>query len=165
MISRIVGALAVLAALAGSASAGAWRTYVNERFGTTAEVPADWRAGEPPANGDGLAFTSPDGSATIIVSGGFNVWDSLDEAYAAYGAPGDGETITYHRRADGWLVVSGTVGDLIFYRKSVLSCRDQIWNDLSIEYPAEDKAAYDGLVAHAARSLHGSGNEELGDCD
>lgn len=164
MIGRGAAMLAVIAALGGPASAGTWRTYVNERFGATAEVPADWQAGEPPANGDGLAFTSPDGAATVIVSGGLQTFDTIAEAMARYETPNDGETITYRHRGERSVVVSGTSGDRIFYRKSILSCRDTIWNSVSIDYPAADKSAYDALVTHVAGSLSPGPGWQAEDC-
>ena len=51
------------------AKADVWRTYVNSKFGTTAELPLRWRMEPPPVNGDGRAFTSPDGRARISISG------------------------------------------------------------------------------------------------
>ena len=42
--------------------------------------------------------------------------------------------------------MSGTRGDTIFYRRSIPSCGNKIWNDLVIEYPAVQKAAYDAIV-------------------
>jgi hypothetical protein len=44
-------------------------------------------------------------------------------------------------------------GNRIFYRKSMLSRRDQIWNNLSIEYPPARKTAFDALVTRVAGSL------------
>jgi hypothetical protein len=81
-------------ALAAPADAEGWRIYNNERFGTTAEVPADWRAGRPPENGDGLVFTSPDGrreALTSLLRGcehGIRLSEYLDGA--------DGETVSKH---------------------------------------------------------------------
>jgi hypothetical protein len=51
---RGTGILALVLALAVPAAAHAvsWRTYANERFGTTADVPSDWQPGEAPANGE-----------------------------------------------------------------------------------------------------------------
>ena len=164
MIGRVAAALAGLMALIGPASADAWQTYANERFGATADVPADWRAGEPPANGDGLAFTSADGAARITVSGSLQTFDTIAEAMASYEAPNDGETVTYRHRGKRSVVVSGTSGDRIFYRKSILSCADTIWNSVSIDYPAADKSAYDALVTHVAGSLRAGPGWQAADC-
>lgn len=144
---------AVFAILAAqSASAESWRAYHNERFGTTAEVPEGWRMGAPPENNDGRVFTSPDGRAEIVVSGMFSIGPRSEE-FALRLGPLDGEIIEYDRRGRDWLVVSGVKGEKIFYRKSLLSCGDTIWNSVALEYPASEKEKYDPLVAHVAASL------------
>ena len=137
--------MSVAAIIGGGAHAETWRTYHNTRFGTTAQFPAGWTMGQPPANNDGRDFSSPDKRATMVVSGIFSTQPREDE-FASRAKPDEGETITYEKRGAGWIVVSGTKGDMIFYRKSILTCGDTIWNDLSIEYPATDKAKYDALV-------------------
>ena len=70
-----------------------------------------------------------------------------------YEEPGKDETITYRHRERRAVVVSGTRGDTIFYSRHLLSCRDEIWNSIHLEYPAAEKAAYDALVTHVAQSL------------
>ena len=163
-LARLIAAVVVLAVVAPAAAAE-WKTYVNERFGTTADVPADWQAGEPPENGDGLKFTSPDGAASVAVFGSLHSFDTIAEAMAIYEAPEDGETITYRHRDKRALVVSGTRDGTIFYRRWILSCGDTVWNGVSIEYPAADKAAYDALVAHVARSLRAGTGWQVETCE
>lgn len=139
--------------LTGAAAlADGWRTYHNTRFGTTADVPAAWIMGPEPENNDGRVFTSPDGRAAITVSGVYANVGTGDELASRLVA-GEGETVTFKKRRGKWVVISGTKGDRIFYRKTLLSCRDAIANDLSIEYPAAEKEKFDGLVAHVAASL------------
>jgi serine/threonine-protein kinase len=170
MTRNILTALQAAAfALAGVAAAtspvhaqDAYRTYHNDRFGVSADVPRDWRAGRSPDNGDGLKFTSPDGTATIIVSGGYRIADSVAEALNSEQAAAEGETITYQTRAPRMAVVSGMRGETIFYRKVVLSCKDQVMNRVSIEYPLARKQQFDALVSHLAASLHGV---EAGPCN
>jgi hypothetical protein len=154
----------LLTASVGTAPAQSWRSYANARFGTIAEVPRDWRAGREPENGDGLAFTSPDGQATITVFGGLNIDDTVERAMSSREQPMEGETLTYKRRRGRVLVVSGLNGDRIFYRKSMLSCRDQIWNNVSIEYPTARKAAFDMLVTHVAGSLRFGRSAQIPKC-
>jgi hypothetical protein len=160
----MLASMAIL--VAASAGAETWRTYHNTRFGTTAEVPASWKMGPPPENNDGRAFSSPDGRAAIIISGIFSVLSDKEEV-AIHLGPGEGETITYKKQGSNWIVVSGIKGHKIFYRKSILSCRDTIWNDVSIEYyPAAEKEKYDPLVAHVAASLReGRGYDWVTKCD
>jgi serine/threonine-protein kinase len=151
-------AIAAAASVASGAWAEAWRTYVNPRYGVSADVPADWTMGPPPVDNDGRGFTSPDGSAEISVSGILSVLPH-DQDLALRTDPGSGETITYKVVQGNLVVVSGFRGDTIFYRKSILDCR--VWSDLSIEYPAGDKLRYDPLVVRVAASLkpgHGYDN-------
>ena len=161
----------VLAALSAAllssvpAQAGLWQTYANERFGATAEIPATWKAGEPPENGDGLEFTSPDGQSTVIVSGMLNIDDTLDEAFASREEAFEGETITYKHRDKHSVVVSGTKGDRIFYRKSLLACGNQVWVSVSIEYPVAQKQAFDAIVTHVAGSLKAGPSEQVAECN
>jgi serine/threonine-protein kinase len=147
-----------------SAQAEGWRSYHNTRFGVTAEAPADWTMGAAPENNDGRVFVSPDKSAEIVISGIFSI-SPREEEIASRLVPNEGETVTYKKRGAASVVVSGIKGDRIFYRKSMLSCHGAIWNDLSIEYPASEKAKYDAVVAHLASSLRpGSGYDWIGKC-
>ncbi len=166
MIRKKAGlaAIALLALAAAAPAAAQYKAYVNDRFGTTADVPADWKADPPPANNDGLRFNSPDGRASITVYGSLNNADTVEDAMKEYETPGEGETITYRHRERRAIVVSGTRGDTIFYARHVLSCRDLIWNSVHIEYPAADKAAYDALVTHVARSLHAGHSWQVKGC-
>jgi hypothetical protein len=158
--SRIV----IFAALAASpAFAADWRAYRNDRFGTSADIPAGWRMGEEPANSDGRIFTSPDGRATITVSGSYAVLPRAEE-FALRLAADQGKTIQYKKQGRDWLVVSGRNGARIFYRKSLLSCGGEVWNSVSLDYPADEKAAFDPIVAHVAGSLRGGKGYGTGDC-
>jgi hypothetical protein len=67
----------------------------------------------------------------------------------------DGERITLLVRRPGWLVVSGTKGDRVFYRKAVLACdgREAVWHHIALEYPARMKRTYDPLAAVVSRSM------------
>ncbi|HEX8662799.1 MAG TPA: hypothetical protein VF744_02070 [Beijerinckiaceae bacterium] len=143
----------ILAAAPALAQRQSWHTYLNSRFGTTAEVPADWRPGREPENGDGLTFTSPDGAASITVSGGLHVLDSVKEHMDMVAAGNAGETVTYLRRDRRAIVASGTKGQRIFYLRSILACRDTVWHTVAIEYPAARRSAFDAIVVRAAGSL------------
>jgi len=163
---RLVCAAATLAFVTQAvAQAGAWKPYHNPRFGTTADVPAGWKPNPPPENGDGLVFVSPAGTARLIISGNLNVWDTIAEGMAIYEKKEDGETVTYKHREARAITLSGTKGDLIFYEKHILSCRDQIWNSIHLEYPAAAKKDFDPLVAHVAHSLRPGVSEQVEECN
>jgi hypothetical protein len=159
-------ALSLLFGLAAAtAYADSFHVYANPRFGATAEVPSDWKPDPPPENGDGLVFRSPDGAASLTVSGIYNLDETAKEAMDEEDKPRQGETITYHQRGPRFVAVSGVAGDKIFYRKSLLVCGDQIWNHLSMEYPAARKSEYDAIVARASKSLRFGGvSDEVAKC-
>lgn len=146
------------------AAAEKYRSYTNERFGQTADVPASWKADPPPTNGDGLRFRSPDGKASLAVSGSLNIADTVDEAMRDQSKPLDGEDVTYRKVGKRDVTLSGHMGDAIFYRKSILVCRDQVWNSIHLEYPASDKKAYDAMVTHIAKSLRPGKGYQVSDC-
>lgn len=147
--------LAAIAALAATAAqAGAWRTYANDRFGATADFPAGWRMGPAPENDDGRVFTSPDGRATITISGSLASLPRA-EMIDLMTKPDAGETVDYKKVEKDRVVVSGRKGDQIYYSKSLLSCRGTVWNSVYLTYPAAEKKAFDPIVAHVAGSLRG----------
>jgi hypothetical protein len=160
----IVTVLLLAASGTGAAAQGAYRSYYNARFGVSADIPSGWKAGPEPEINDGLVFSSPDGTATITVSGILNVDSSPAQAIADEQKGRDGENVTYRSKGAREAVISGTRGDMIFYRKVIVSCRDQILNHLEIEYPATQKQAFDGLVAHVAGTLHSGPNWQIPKC-
>jgi serine/threonine-protein kinase len=109
-------------------------------------------ADQEPRRWRGRKFTSPDKHAEITISGFFANVDTDDELASRLEA-GEGETIKFKKRQGKWVIVSGTKGDRIFYRKTLLSCGDSIGNNLWVEYPAAEKEKYDALVTHVAVSL------------
>ena len=146
-------ALAV-SALPSAAYGDDLRPYLNARFGSYALVPKDWPSLPPPENSDGLNFVSPDHRASITVSGSFNLSPGDDGPVLPLQSV-DGFQPTYAKRGKGWAVASGVKGSTIIYRKTLISCHGTISNDLDIEYPVAQKAAYDQLVSRIAASLAG----------
>lgn len=142
----------LVAAISTQSSAGSWRSYHNDRFGATANVPAGWIPQPPPENGDGLIFQSPDGRATITVSGILATGAAMEEV-AERLTTGQGEKITYSATKRGAVVLSGLRGDTVFYRRSIASCHETIWNSIAIEYPSADKLLYDAVVRRVSISL------------
>jgi hypothetical protein len=151
-------ALVLTATLTSAALAAEWRTYVNDRFGATADIPADYKEGEAPANDDGRRFTSPEGDATIAV------WGSLaasleDESFAQYAErlvsydKQDGWDISYTAGKKDWYAFSGTKGDQIVFEKIIQACDGQIANHVRLEYPASRKKEFDAIVGHVTKSL------------
>jgi hypothetical protein len=128
-------------------------------------VPAGWRSDPPPENGDGLIFKAPDGRARLTVSGSVHIWNTVAEGMALYDSPRENETVTYRHREARAITLSGTKGDLIFYEKHMLSCHDQIWNSIFLEFPAAQKKDFDAIVTHVARSLRPGPSAQVNECN
>lgn len=146
-----------VALLTSVAAAAGWTTYVNERFGATADIPAGYKAGEAPENDDGLRFTSPQGDATIAVWGALAT--GSEESFADYAErlvsydKDDGWTVSYTAGKGDWFAFSGSKADRIFFEKIIQACKGDIANHVRLEYPAARKAEFDPIVAHVTKSL------------
>ncbi len=153
MRATLLGAIATSAV--GTASAETWRTYHNDRYGTTIEYPDYFQPGNPPDANDGLAFTSPDGASFSV----FASYNALDFDLAGYQdfivknlKPG--KVITYRAHGRGWFVISGTAGtDGVFYERYLLSHGGEMTEGFVISYPLHLKQKYDPVVARMAKSF------------
>jgi len=142
---------------AGPAAAQkSWKTYKNERFGTSIEYPADkFIPQPPPENGDGLRFITTDG-AEFTVSAINNVLNqnlAAIETAALKDRPLD-ERITHRERGANWIALSGTKANVVFYEGRLLSHRGKIINDFEILYPTRLRSLYAPIVARMAKSFH-----------
>jgi hypothetical protein len=141
-----------------------WKTYFNDRYGTTIDYPTRFKPGPPPDNNDGQSFTADDG-AELAVWGSLN---ALDHDVAGLEAflrenPKEGETITYRAAGKNWLVLSGTRKDGVFYARYLFSHKSEVVNAFRIIYPAALASAYGPIVARLAKSLHaGRGYQTTG---
>lgn len=97
-------------------------------------------------------FVSPDGQSIMTSSESVAHRGSLqrDMDSIAYHS---GERITYQRRGDSWIAVSGYRNGHIFYRKSNLACGGYRWHNVELEYPIEDKRRMDAPVTQIAHDL------------
>ena len=148
---------------ASQTPASGWQTYANARFGTVIEYPADvFLPQPPPENGDGRTFVSPDGSATFFVFGQHN-YDDLDAAAMMERDRGLGgyDRVTYQQTGKGWYVLSGYVGNDIFYRKALIDRESGLVHVFGITYPAAARERFDSIVTRMAKSF-GAGADLAG---
>lgn len=162
ILAFIVGTVA-LAALAAPVTAESWKKYVNARFGTFTEYPADrFRALPPPVNDDGQIFEGRDGSS-LTVSGGYNVEDFTPSTYERFlrdAAERDYEDVTYRAAGAHSLVLSGLRNGEIFYEAYLFD--GDVIHSLVITYPRAAKAEYDPIVTRIARSFGPRRTSSLG---
>lgn len=152
---RAIAVMLVLAVGLGStASLGQaeWRSYENARFGYTAELPTT-----------GFSATETDKGLTLLEEGGRGQIDIFGAANAERLGPAQYEQvlagadriseITYARRGQSWLVVSGYYkrdaqrGDnLIFYAKFMFSGDRRTIAGFEASYPSESREKFDPIV-------------------
>jgi hypothetical protein len=150
----------LLVSAAPEAAAETWKLYVNDRYGTAAEYPADrFHPGRPPDNSDGQSFTADDGAALAIFAH-LNVDHDKPADYEAVLRSGssDYSGVTFRATGNNWLVLSGYRGDSIFYEKYIFAKGKDLGvvHALVLTYPRDAKAIYDPIAARMAKSLRPS---------
>lgn len=131
----------------------AWTHYQNERFGTAVDYQEFFEAGDPPANGDGLTFTSPE--ASFRVFGRLNLGgETPGSVLAATLADGDHAKVTYQNISGNRLTLSGIRGPMTYYEIYQFGPSGTV-HSLVLEYPSRYQSAYDTMVARMAKSFSG----------
>jgi hypothetical protein len=138
-----------------AAAADDWRTYHNDRYGTTIDYPSVFKPGTPPESDDGLAFTSADGAEFSVFASynalGFDLADFQD--FIVKDLASDA-VITYRAHGGDWFVISGTKGsDRVFYERHLLSHGKEMTESFVASYPAGLKQKYDPIVARMSKSF------------
>lgn len=151
-----IAAAIMMVGVAAAGTLDGWHRYTNPRFGASAEIPPGFVANEEPANGDGLRFSDYADDAAVSVYGSLNVEDeSLPARLSTLVgfAEADGWTVSYQKGGAGWIAFSGMRQGRIFYEKVILACDRGVFNAVRLEYPAEDKTAFDPIVTRVTKSL------------
>ena len=156
-------ALTAAAECGGGGRAGGERMqYRNARFGFTMTYPSSFVLDPEsiPEGGDSARFWTPDRRATAVVTGirnglGQSLADLLDEATKDVTENSHG-TITYTRARDNWFVISGFIGERIFYRRSFLSDRSRVIGSLWIEFPRTMRPCFEDAVSMMSLSFRAS---------
>ncbi len=154
-LAVFLAAAVIQGAALAIAVADDWRTYRNERYGTTIDYPDIFKAGPPPANDDGLAFNLDDGAAFSVVAS-FNALDFDLAGFKDFIVKNleAGEVNTYQAQGKDWFVISGTKGaDGIFYERHLLSHGKELTEGFVMSYPAHLKQKYDPIVARMSKSF------------
>src|SRR5690606_22587377 len=113
------------------------------------------------------AFESQDG-ASLVIQGMFNSLDDKSPQALAkeYYGPDSHPNVAYESSGANWFVISGARGDTIYYDKVLLSCKGDIVNALTLEYPAVEKQRYGALVGRIEKAFKpGRGEDTTPNCD
>jgi hypothetical protein len=142
------------------AQAETWRTYQNDRYGTTVEFPDRFRPRQPSENGEGLSFESADG-ARLLVFAGRNVLDQDLRALqtAIMDSREIGETYTNRNSGPNWFILAGTRGTVDFYERRMLSHGGKIINNFVMTYPSRLRRVYEPIVTRMSRSFRAGRGE------
>ena len=164
MHKRLVGSILVGLALVSVPEVAWAKLYGNARFGYFIEIPAAFSVADPePSNGDGQAFHTADKSADLIVYGAWINADNFAAEVAdnkAFEAQ-DGWKLTYESTVSkSSAAYSAQKGDRVSYAHMITSCGGKAHADYRLEYPAADKAKYDGMI----KTLNASHREGKGSC-
>jgi hypothetical protein len=157
-LAALILAILTIAAVTQAAAADDWRTYHNDRYGTTIDYPTVFKPGTPPESDDGLAFTSADGAEFSVFASynalGFDLADFQD--FMVKDLASD-TVITYRAHGGDWFVISGTKGsDRIFYERHLLSHGKEMTESFVASYPAGLKQKYDPIVSRMSKSFRAS---------
>jgi hypothetical protein len=154
LVTLVLCFAAATPAAAQTSGAQNWRTYQNDRYGTTIDYPGIFKAEPPSDNDDGRRFKSADGAEFAV----FASYGALDLDLAGYRQSilenlDPGKAVTYQAHGDDWFVISGTKGDGIFYERYMLSHGKELSEGFVMSYPAALKQTYDPIVARMAKSF------------
>ena len=146
----------------GAVRGGQPMQYRNARFGFTMTYPSTFVLDPDsiPEGGDSARFWTADRRATAVVTGirnglGQSLADLLEEATKDITENSHG-TITYTRTRDNWFVISGFIGERIFYRRSFLSDRSRVIGNLWIEFPRNMRPCFEDAVSMMSLSFRPS---------
>jgi hypothetical protein len=157
MHKRLAALILLGLALDAGPAGAAGKLYGNARFGFFVEVPAAFSvADREPENGDGWRFHTSDQSAELTASGGWIIEDNFAAEVAKEKgfAVQDGWRLTYESKvAASSAAYSGQKGERIFYEREIASCGGQAHAAYRLEYPATEKAKYDGMIKALNASL------------
>lgn len=152
----LAGLLFSSVALAGDLS---FKSYVNERFATKADVPADFAADPPPVNNDGQRFRAADGGTVAVYAIRNKDADGLKgyRTFLKSTLKSEGWDVTYEAGEDNWFVFSGTRGaDVLYHRgEQPKGCDGKMIHQIEFQYPAAKADSWKPIVEQGAASLDG----------
>ncbi|QQP93421.1 hypothetical protein IGS68_32880 (plasmid) [Skermanella sp. TT6] len=160
ILRRVALAAGVMAAAVPSHAAAQqdhrYAAYREPGSGTVLTYPASVFTRADDGTGRFAKFVSADLRSTFYVVGRENdPGQGIAELSAAAESALAEEKalITYRRRKEDWFVLSGYIGDNIFYRKTVLARRGRTVGTFQINFPKDQKPFYYGIVERMSWSF------------
>jgi hypothetical protein len=100
---------------------------------------------------EGTAFQSRDGRASLVVSTAMTGAPLAAQRRWLMDGPYKGAAIDYAPRRTYWFVLSGVLGDDIFYQRVTLSCDRRRVHGWKLVYPLAERGRYDRIVEEMHR--------------
>lgn len=137
-----------------------WRHYSNPTYGTSAQVPAWFKADPAAEDADGQRFVAPNGRGSInvyaselVLAGGLAAYrrDRLSFLKA------EGWNLTYTPQRKTWFVLSGLRDGEILYLRAAYhpACGDGRVHHIEYLYPKSEKKDWTRIITKGSRSLRG----------
>ena len=155
-LAIFVAAAVIQGAALPTAVADDWRTYRNERYGTTIDYPDIFKAEPPPANNDGLAFKSDDGAAFSVFAS-FNALDFDLAGFKDFTMKNleAGEVITYQAQGKDWFVISEPKAPTAYSTNDIFCRMANSSRGLCDVLSGTPKQKYDPICSRGCRSRFG----------
>jgi hypothetical protein len=155
-MKRLITSLFFIALIVISPSGQSrYSVYENSRFAYSIEFPADLLEMQPEsANGDGIVFVTKDRSIEMRVWGQFNPLNRrINDEYSEAIKRSDID-VTYKTLLKNGFVVSGAMGDKIYYQKTLYRPGSGgVFYTFTIQYPRAERAMFDFVVQRIAKSF------------
>lgn len=162
MLSRIcfcVLLLFVSSAFCDDEPVTIFKKYQNVRFGYEISYPSGLLLPQGEAeNGDGQRFASKESDVEMLVWGSYNTLEeSLISNYQRdireKSKDNSDKRVTYKQLKEKYYVVSGYIGEKIFYQKTIHVEKVDAFLTFYISYPIKKKKKYDPLVSKISKSF------------
>lgn len=158
---------AAVAANTEGRSIGDWRSIQHPRRGFMIAYPATVFAKRSAGSSeDGEVLVSRDGTSKLLVGTFENTAQFSMKAYRDYLLEHSyaGARIDYEKWHPRWFVISGTVGDTMFYERVTFTCGGKLVNSWAMLYPVAARSFYDRVVEGVART-YSPGAGAAGRCE
>ena len=154
------------AASTASKKFGDWAKLRNDRHGFLIAYPAKVFPQQANRTTDeGQVFYSSDGRARLLVGAFANEQATKLRAYRRFLLKENysGAAIDYAPVRRRWFILSGTIGDEIFYQRVNFTCGGRLINSWAMIYPKAENHFYDRVV-EAIAPTYKPGSGRSGNC-
>jgi hypothetical protein len=139
---------------------GTWASYRSAALGFALQYPADVFVSAPSPSDEGESFRSHDGRARLVIFAAptTNGTTLPKHRQSLVEGPYKGAAFDYTPQRSTWFVLSGTLGDTMFYERVTFACDGRTFHGWKLVYPLAERTLYDRIVEELHRRYrHGNG--------